>query len=56
MSGTLLRSPVTPSPPTSGPSDTLQRIERNTSDLLFWVKILVVVMVITVILDALVIV
>jgi hypothetical protein len=46
MSGALPWSTSASSPPPNDPAATLQRIERNTQNLLHWVRILVVVVII----------
>lgn len=57
MTGSLPWTPTAQVPPTmNNPAEMLQRIERNTADMLRWVKILVVVMIVTLVLDALIIV
>ena len=53
MSGSLPWGSTTQVAPASSPNEALDRIERNTAEMVRWVKILVVVMVITVLLDAL---
>jgi len=56
MSGSLPWSQAPPPPNTTDPGETFRRIEQNTAQILTWVKVLVIVMAITLILDALIIV
>jgi len=56
MSGSLPWSQAPPPPNATDPGETLSRIEQNTAQLLTWVKVLVIVMAITLVLDALIIV
>lgn len=53
MSGALPWSTATQTPPPPNMPDTLLRIERNTAEIVRWVKILVVVVAVMILLDAL---
>ncbi|HYB78739.1 MAG TPA: hypothetical protein VEG66_03130 [Thermoplasmata archaeon] len=53
MSGPLPWTPTAQVPPQPNMPDTLLRIERNTAEMVRWVKILVVVVAVMILLDAL---
>jgi len=48
MSGSLPWGAATQMPPATNPNEAFRRVERNTAEMVTWMKILVVVMVISI--------
>jgi hypothetical protein len=53
MASPLTWTPGPPMMPTADPNELLRRIEKNTADLLWWMKILVAAVVVLVLINAL---